>query len=93
MKTVDKVIAYDLGTGGIKTSLFDVTGKSYAHTFQQYETRFEGVDYHEQSPLAWWDGIIQTTKLLMAETQTKPEEVVGVAISGQSLVVVPIYNV
>lgn len=90
MKSVDKVIAYDLGTGGIKTSLFDVAGKSYAHTFRQYETRFEGADYHEQSPLAWWDGIIQTTKLLMEKTQTKPEEVVGVSISGQSLGVVPI---
>lgn len=29
----DKLIAYDLGTGGIKASLFDVKGNSLAEVF------------------------------------------------------------
>ena len=29
----DKFIAYDLGTGGIKASLFDARGTSLAETF------------------------------------------------------------
>ena len=36
----NKLIAYDLGTGGIKASLFGVDGTSYAEVFQQYETFF-----------------------------------------------------
>ena len=35
-----KLIAYDLGTGGIKSSLFDENGHSLAESFIQYETYF-----------------------------------------------------
>lgn len=90
MNLLDKIIAYDLGTGGIKTSLFDVDGKSYAHTFRPYDTRYDAGDVHEQKPSDWWDGIVETTKLLLTKTGVAPEEIVGLAISGHSLGVVPI---
>ena len=86
----DKMIAYDLGTGGIKTSLFDMEGISHGHVFRAYDTRYEGSDIHEQRPQDWWDGIVKTTRILLDETHTRPEEVVGLAISGHSLGVVPI---
>lgn len=90
MNATDKIIAYDLGTGGIKASLFDVSGKSYSHTFRQYKTYFAGVNIQEQKPMDWWDGIVETTRLLMEKTKTDPAEVVGVSISGQSCGVVPV---
>lgn len=90
MEVIDKIIAYDLGTGGIKTSLYDVTGKSYANTFQSYDTYFGGADIHEQCPKDWWNGIISTTQLLLKKTGTKPGEVVGLAISGHSLGAIPV---
>ena len=90
MNTTDKMIAYDLGTGGIKASLFDVEGKSCAHTFHQYKTYFSGTDIHEQKPMDWWNGIVETTRQLMEKTHTAPGEVTGLAISGHSLGVVPI---
>ncbi|MCU6762784.1 Xylulose kinase [uncultured Roseburia sp.] len=90
MEKKDKIIAYDLGTGGIKSSLFDVEGTSLVHTFQAYETRYDGSDIHEQKPEDWWNGIVETTRLLMKKTNTSPKEVKGLAISGHSLGVVPV---
>ena len=85
-----KIIAYDLGTGGIKASLFDISGVSCASTFQQYETQYTGADFHEQDPEDWWNGIISSTKLLLEKTGANPDDIVGLAISGHSLAVVPI---
>lgn len=49
----NKLIAYDLGTGGIKASLFDVAGNSLAEVFQQYETYFPADKFTEQKPMDW----------------------------------------
>lgn len=86
----DKIIAYDLGTGGIKASLFDVEGCSYANTFQPYDTFFTGSDFHEQNPDDWFYGIVNTTKQLLAKTGADPKNVAALSISGHSLSVVPV---
>ena len=36
------IIAYDLGTGGAKASLYDVDGACRASTFVSYETNYPG---------------------------------------------------
>lgn len=90
MENTKKIIAYDLGTGGIKASLFDTDGQSCAHSFIQYDTYYTGTDFHEQNPEDWWQGIIQSTRKLLAQTGICPQDVVGLSISGHSLSVVPI---
>lgn len=90
MSKIEKIIAYDLGTGGIKASLFDVNGESYAHTFEQYITCYSGNDIHEQNPNDWWNGIIHSTQELISKSFVNPEEIVGISISGHSLGVVPV---
>jgi len=86
----EKIIAYDLGTGGIKASLFEVSGKSLANTFSSYDTVYTGSAFHEQDPDDWWNGILKTTTELMGKTGADPAEVVGISISGHSLGVVPV---
>src|SRR5512133_3874553 len=90
MQKPDMIIAYDLGTGGIKASLFDVTGQSHGDTFSQYDVVYTGSDYHEQSPDVWYDGICSTTKLLLQTSGVDPSRVVALSISGHSLGVVPV---
>lgn len=85
MSQSDKIIAYDLGTGGIKSSLYETDGTSLGNTFLQYDTYYQGADIHEQDPMDWWNGIVRTTKMLLEETKTAPESVKGLAISGHSL--------
>lgn len=85
-----KIISYDLGTGGVKASLYNEQGESLARSFIEYKTQYPGVNMHEQRPLDWWNGVIESTKKLLTQTKTAPEEIVSVALSGHSLVVIPI---
>ena len=88
----DKLIAYDLGTGGIKASLFDVEGNSLAEVFRQYETYFPSEKFVEQRPMDWWDGVCRATKLLLEKSGCTPDEIACTALSGHSLVAVPLDN-
>jgi xylulokinase len=58
------LIAYDLGTGGIKASLFNGKGDSLSDVFIQYETFFPADKFFEQRPMDWWNGVCEATKLL-----------------------------
>lgn len=86
----DKLIAYDLGTGGIKASLFSADGVSLASIFRQYETFFPGDRLVEQRPMDWWAAVCYATNRLLQDSHTSPEEIACVALSGHSLVAVPI---
>ena len=44
----DKIIAYDLGTSGIKASLYDAAGRQLADTLSTYDTVYTGKKFHEQ---------------------------------------------
>lgn len=90
MHNTDMIIAYDLGTGGIKASLFDLYGHSFGDTFSQYDVVYTGSDFHEQSPDVWFEGICNTTKLLLEKSGTDPKSIVALSISGHSLGVVPV---
>lgn len=86
----NKIIAYDLGTGGIKASLFDAQGVSHAEIFSQYETYFPADKYCEQRPMDWWNHVCLATKKLLRESNFSPREIACVALSGHSLVAAPL---
>lgn len=88
MKT--KVIAYDLGTGGIKSSLFSTRGELLESVFIPYETYYPQPDWQEQAPEDWWQSLVASTKQLLAKSGAAPGDIVSLAISGHSLGVVPI---
>lgn len=85
-----KVIAYDLGTGGIKASLFSVSGNILSSVFIPYPTCFPQKDWQEQAPEDWWNAVVCSTRQLLKQSSIPPEEIVSLAISGHSLGVVPI---
>ncbi len=85
-----KIIAYDLGTGGNKASLYDKDGLCLASTFQSYETLYPEAGWHEQRPSDWWDSIINSTRQLLNETGVDKNEIECLSLSGHSLGVVPI---
>ena len=86
----NKLIAYDLGTGGIKASLFDVDGNSLAEVFQQYDTFFPDKRQVEQRPFDWWHGVCDATSLLLEKSGCNAGEIACAALSGHSLVAVPL---
>jgi xylulokinase len=85
-----KIIAYDLGTGGNKASLYDSDGLCLASTFQSYETLYPESGRHEQRPTDWWDSVVNSTRQLLGETGVDKDEIECLSLSGHSLGVVPI---
>lgn len=84
------IIAYDLGTGGIKASLFDQSGQAVASAFQQYDTCYPEDKFHEQKPEDWWNGIAATTRQILDSVPVAANKIKACAISGHSLGVVPV---
>ena len=84
------IIAYDLGTGGIKASLHDERGTSLHTSFLSYDTRYPQPRWHEQKPLDWWNGVCASTAVLLEKSGAAPGDIVGLAVSGHSLVAAPL---
>ena len=85
------VIAYDLGTGGVKASLVCQKGEISGSTFIPYNTFFSEDNYQDQRPEDWWNAIVESThKLLAGRSEEEINSIVSLAISGHSLGVIPI---
>ena len=84
------IIAYDLGTGGTKASIFDEQGASVASAFLPVRTYFTPEGYHEQSPEDWWQSVVNATRELLASATVDAHTVCGLAVSGHSLAAAPL---
>ena len=84
------ILSFDLGTGGIKTSLFDETGVSCGSSFVSIETYYPQENYREQKPEEWWQAVVKSTKEVLARRPECRESIVAIAASGHSLVTAPI---
>ena len=89
---MDCILAYDLGTGGVKASLFDVAGQCIAHEVVSYPTYHQQGGLREQSPLCWWESIQTATRTLLGQTQGQNPHVLAIGLSGHSLGVVAVDN-
>jgi len=85
-----KIIAYDLGTGGNKASLYDSDGTCLASTFVSYDTYYPGAGWHEQRPMDWWRAIVESTQRLLSKRKVDVKTIDCMSISGHSLGAVPI---
>ena len=84
------IIAYDLGTGGNKASLYAQDGTCIASTFVPYETIYPHTGWHEQRPMDWWNAVVEGTNRLLSETGVDRQKIECCGISGHSLGVVPL---
>ena len=84
------LIVYDLGTGGIKASLYRTDGVRAGWSFLEYSTNYPAPGWHEQRPEDWWHGVCQSTAKLLAECGVTARQVLAVGLSGQSLVAAPL---
>jgi xylulokinase len=55
-----------------------------------YETLYPETGWHEQRPSDWWNAIVQSTRTLLSRNIVSPTDIDCLAISGQSLAVVPV---
>lgn len=91
-------IAYDLGTGGVKASLYKICNgvvTILAKTFVEYDTFYPKANMHEQRPKDWWEALVKSTRALLVRDDVKNNDIKGgsvecISLSGHSLVSVPI---
>lgn len=84
------IIAFDLGTGGCKSSLYDYSGYCFGSNFASYETKHINANYHEQNPDDWLNSIILSSKNILEKSAIDKRQVRGLGISGFSLGMVPL---
>lgn len=82
------ILACDLGTGGVKASLYREDGISMASCFQGYTTAYRPGGLHEQRPADWWQGVCAAARELL--NGKRAAEVRAVALSGFSMTAVPL---
>jgi xylulokinase len=86
----EKIIAFDLGTGGNKAYLYDLEGNCLASAFVPYQTHYPQVGWHEQRPADWWSAVVESTRTLLNENGVDKNDILCLAISGHSLGAVPV---
>ena len=84
------VLSFDLGTGGLKSALYDKYGEALAAEFIPYDTYYPQPGFHEQAPVEWWNALVASTKHLIHDSKIDVHAIAGLAISGHSLGVVPV---
>lgn len=79
------VIAYDVGTTGIKTCVFEITGgiKLIASAMEGYELYVMENGGVEQEPYDWWDAMCKTTRKVLNENHIPPERIEGISFCAQ----------
>lgn len=80
------ILTFDLGTGGLKASLFDEKLNNKFSLFTEYPTYFPKENFHEQKPADWWDALVSSTRAALKETHISPAQVARISLSGASLV-------
>jgi xylulokinase len=86
----EHVLTIDLGTSGPKVALFTMDGTYVDGDFTPVELKLIPDGGAEQSPDAWWRGIVAAAQRTMARGAVRPDDVVAVAVTSQWSGTVPI---
>ncbi len=82
------LLAFDLGTSGVKCSVFDMKARHIVSACGEYPTYFPGEGLQEQKPVEWIKAI--RTALLEMKKELLESEVCAIGVSGHSLGVIPV---
>ena len=80
-----KILAYDIGTTGVKTCLFEVgeairmIGSASAE-YGLYTFPDGGAEQHAEE---WWDAMKQSTREMLETAEVRPEEIRGISFCSQ----------
>lgn len=84
------IISHDVGTAGSKVVLVDTTGHILGSAFEGYEVIYPRSDCAEQRPDDWWHAVTKSTRRLLADSGTRPEDILCMTFSTQMLGIVPV---
>lgn len=88
--TASLILAHDLGTTGVKASLFQPDGQVLASAFGAYETTYARAGWAEQDPFDWWAGVCAATRALLSESTAAADDIAVISFSGQMMGCLPV---
>ena len=86
----DWILAVDLGTGGPKTAAVSLRGEILGHETRTVATCYTPGGGATQDPAAWWEGLRDGVRSLLAAAAADPASLAGVGITGQWGSTVPV---
>jgi xylulokinase len=84
------LVAYDLGTNGVKAALFTPDGHQTAFCYQEYGVVYPNPSWVEQSIEGMWAAQCEVTQQLIHESDCSNRDIVAVAISSQRATFAPL---
>lgn len=84
------IVAYDLGTGGLKAALYSDQGGYLDSLFCEYPTLSVRETWAEQRPDSWWSAFCTTTRELIEKHGLNPGDIAVVSFSGQMMACLPV---
>ncbi|MFB3896056.1 MAG: FGGY-family carbohydrate kinase [bacterium] len=82
------VLGIDVGTGSVRTGLFDLAGKKLAVDVVPIKLWKPKPDYVEQSSENIWQSVCATVKAVMKSSGVKPEQIIGLGFDATCSLVV-----
>lgn len=79
------IIAYDIGTTGVKTCIFEVSDRInlIASAMEGYELYVLDNGGVEQEPRQWWEAMCKTTKQVLTISGLSKESIAGISFCSQ----------
>lgn len=86
----DKLLAYDLGTSGVKASIISTDGVVIGTQTEPYSTHYAHGGVAEQDANAWWASVCRATRLLMMQNQDSDGRIAAIGVSGHMMGCLPV---
>ena len=84
------VVAYDIGTSGVKVALITPEGKVIATATATYPLIVPQDGWAEQNPEAYWEGVCAVTQEVFSERELDPANAIGLAFGTQWKGIIPV---
>lgn len=84
------MLAFDVGTSGVKASMISQSGEALASATRQYPTFYAPGGIAEQAPDDWWRQICAATKELGERNADAMRRIAAIGVSGHMLGCVPV---
>lgn len=82
------LIGVDAGTTGLKSLVFDLTGRPLSQAYREYPLVHPEPGGAEQDPEDWWRALCETVREAVERADVRPGSVAGLSISSQGSTVV-----
>lgn len=85
-----RILAFDLGTTGVKGALYEGDGRLVGSARRPIATHYPNPGWAEQRPDDWWAAICATARALLAESATPADAIAGLSFCTQMAGTVPV---